>query len=101
MQPTIHYAHLPTGVVERCGLQIVDGVDRSSPRHQHPYDVEVTLLTRPVQRGIIVAVPLIHVPSIINVLQQSIQITLRKTASAFCVSTSITPVSKRWKMAGR
>lgn len=65
-------AHLPAGVVEGSRLQVVHRVHRRVPRHQHPYDIEVALLAGPVQRRVVVSVPLVHITVVVDVLQQRI-----------------------------
>ncbi len=69
-------SYLSAGVVEGGGLQVVDGVNGRVSRHEHAHDVEVALLARPVERRVVVAIPLVHVPVVVDVLQQRVQITL-------------------------
>lgn len=60
-------------------MQVVDRIDRSVPRHEDTNDVEVALLARPVKGRVVVPVSLVHVAAVIDILEQSIQVTLVTT----------------------
>lgn len=64
--------------MQRGRLQVVDGIDRRIPRHEHPHNVEMALLAGPVEGGVVVAVALVDVSVVVDVLQQRVQVALRK-----------------------
>lgn len=62
--------------MEGGGLQVVDGVNGRVSRHEYAHDVEVALLACPVERCVVVAIPLVHVSVVVDVLQQRVQVAL-------------------------